>query len=50
MTIDLEKGMITVLECGETYRCDRLGDQAMKILDAGGIKPLMKKRFLTKIQ
>ena len=50
MTIDLEKGMITVLESGQTYRCDRLGDQAMKILDAGGIKPLMKKRFLTKIQ
>lgn len=50
MTIDLEKGMITVLESGQIYRCDRLGDQAMKILDAGGIKPLMKKRFLTKIQ
>jgi hypothetical protein len=25
--------------------CDQLGDQALKILEAGGIKPMMRKRF-----
>ena len=29
----------TVLETGEVLPCEQLGDQAMKILEAGGIKP-----------
>lgn len=45
LTLDLEEGTITVRETGEVYPCDRLGDQAMQILRAGGIKPLMRKRF-----
>lgn len=45
LTLDLEKGTVTVNETGESYACDRLGDQAMKILEAGGIKPMMRKRF-----
>lgn len=45
VTIDMEKGTVLVPETGKTYPCDRLGDQAMKILEAGGIKPLMRARF-----
>ena len=45
LTLDLAKGTVTVVETGEVYPCDQLGDQAMKILEAGGIKPLMRKRF-----
>ena len=45
LTLDLEEGTVTVNETGETYPCDRLGDQAMMILEAGGIKPMMRKRF-----
>jgi 3-isopropylmalate/(R)-2-methylmalate dehydratase small subunit len=45
LTLDLAKGTVTVAETGEVYPCDQLGDQAMKILEAGGIKPLMRKRF-----
>ncbi|WP_432630645.1 3-isopropylmalate dehydratase small subunit [Brotaphodocola sp.] len=45
LTLDIEKGLITVEETKESYPCDKLGDQAMKILEAGGIKPLMRKRF-----
>lgn len=45
LTLDLEKGIVTVNETGEAYPCDRLGDQATKILEAGGIKPMMRKRF-----
>ena len=39
------KGVVTVQETGESYPCEALGEQAMKILAAGGIKPLMRARF-----
>ena len=45
LTLDLEKYQVTVQETGETYPCEKLGPQAMKILEAGGIKPLMRARF-----
>ena len=45
VTVDLEAGTVTVCETGEVLPCERLGDQAMKILEAGGIKPLMRARF-----
>ena len=45
MTLDIQSGTVTVKETGEVYPCDKLGEQAMKILDAGGIKALMRKRF-----
>ena len=45
LTIDFEAGVIRVNETGDTYVFAPLGDQAMMILEAGGIKPLMRKRF-----
>ena len=45
LTLDLEQGTVTVCETGESYPCEQLGEQAMKILEAGGIKPLMRARF-----
>ena len=45
LTLDLEAGTVTVQETGEVLPCEKLGDQAMKILEAGGIKPLMRARF-----
>jgi len=45
LTLDLDKGLVTVQETGETYPCEQLGNQAMKILEAGGIKPMMRARF-----
>ena len=42
LTLDIEKGTVTVAETGAVYACERLGEQAMKILEAGGIKPLMR--------
>lgn len=45
LTLDLEKYQVTVQGTGETYPCEKLGDQALKILEAGGIKPLMRQRF-----
>lgn len=45
LTLDLEAGTVTIGDTGEVLPCEKLGDQAMRILEAGGIKPLMRKRF-----
>ena len=45
LTLDLQKGTVTIHETGEVLPCEQLGDQAMKILEAGGIKPMMRARF-----
>ena len=45
LTLDLKQGTVTICETGESYPCEQLGEQAMKILEAGGIKPLMRSRF-----
>ena len=45
LTVDLEAGTATVRETGEVLSCQPLGDQAMTILEAGGIKPLMRARM-----
>lgn len=47
LLLDMETGTITIRETKETLCCDQLGEQAMKILSAGGIKPMMRARFLT---
>ena len=45
LTLDLEKGIVRIEDTGEELKCETLGEQAMKILEAGGIKPLMRARF-----
>ncbi|MEG1989167.1 MAG: 3-isopropylmalate dehydratase small subunit [Oscillibacter sp.] len=45
VTLDLSAGTVTVAETGQVLPCEQLGEQAMKILEAGGIKPLMRQRF-----
>ncbi len=45
LTVDLEQGTVTVSETGEVLPCEQLGEQAMRILEAGGIKPMMRARF-----
>lgn len=45
VALDLKEGTAAILETGEVLPCDRLGQQQWMILEAGGIKPLMRKRF-----
>lgn len=45
VTLDLEAGIVTVKESGEALPCEKLADQAWAILEAGGIKPMMRRRF-----
>ena len=44
VTLDLDAGTVTVARTGEVLPCDQLGAQAQMILEAGGIKPMMRKR------
>ncbi|MGF6907068.1 3-isopropylmalate dehydratase [Fusobacterium sp. PH5-44] len=43
--IDIIKGTVLVKETEKIYKCDKIGEQALKILEAGGIKPLMSSQF-----
>lgn len=45
VTLDLDKGTAAVAETGEVLICEKLGEQAQRILAAGGIKTLMRARF-----
>ena len=43
--LDILSGKVTIQETGEILQAEALGDKAMEILSAGGIKPMMRKRF-----
>ena len=45
VTLDILAGTVTIEETGEILQAEALGDKAMEILSAGGIKPLMRARF-----
>ena len=45
ITVDILSGTAVVQESGEPLQCEALGEQAMNILKAGGIKPLMRQRY-----
>jgi len=44
--LDLEKGILKNLRTGKSLPCDRFSEKTMEILEAGGIKPLMRKKHL----
>lgn len=46
--LDLEAGTVTLLKTGEVLAAQPLGDKALEILSAGGIKPLMRKKLQSK--
>lgn len=45
LTADIANGTVTVQETGETLSCEKIGDHAMSILSAGGIKPLFRAKY-----
>ena len=45
ITLDILSGQVTIEETGEVLQAEALGDKAMEILSAGGIKPMMRARF-----
>lgn len=45
IAVDLEAGTVTIRETGEVLQGEKIGDYAMSILEAGGIKPLFRERY-----
>lgn len=45
ITIDVIKGLITIEHSNIALRSEIIGEQALRILEAGGIKPLMKNKL-----
>ena len=43
--LDMAAGTVTIEETGEVLPAQALGDKALEILQAGGIKPMMRARF-----
>ena len=43
--LDILKGTVTIQETGEILQAEALGDKAMEILSAGGIKPMMRAKY-----
>lgn len=43
--LDMAAGTVTIAETGEVLQAEALGDKAMEILEAGGIKPMMRRQF-----
>lgn len=48
LRLDMNAGTVTIEETGEILPAEALGEKAMEILSAGGIKPMMRARFATK--
>lgn len=44
ITVDILEGTITIHSTGETLKGEKIGEYAMSILEAGGIKPLFRNR------
>lgn len=44
LAVDLDAGLVTILPSGERFSVEKLGEKAMEILQAGGIKNLMRAR------
>lgn len=45
LEVNLQAGTVLNKDTGETYPCDKIGDHAMSILAAGGIKPLFRAKY-----
>jgi 3-isopropylmalate/(R)-2-methylmalate dehydratase small subunit len=44
LNIDMANGVVKIVETGVSLKCDKLGEQPLRILAAGGIKPMMRRR------
>lgn len=45
LKLDIREGTVRIEETGEVLVCEKIGDHAIEILEAGGIKPLFRKRL-----
>ena len=45
LTVDMDAGTVTIQETGEVIPSEKLGDHVLKIIEAGGIKPLFRAKI-----
>ena len=45
LEVDLQNGIVRIPGTNQVFQAEKLGEHALGILDAGGIKPLMRKRM-----
>jgi 3-isopropylmalate/(R)-2-methylmalate dehydratase small subunit len=45
VTVDIIAGKITIARTGEVLSCPPMGEHAMSILSAGGVKTLFRERL-----
>ncbi len=46
--VDIVEGKVKILKTGEILQADKIGEYAMSILEAGGIKPLFRQKMKNK--
>jgi len=44
LEVDIQKGIVKIVETGAIVECEKIGEHATKILEAGGIKPLFREK------
>lgn len=44
--VDIVEGTVKILKTGEILQADKIGEYAMNILEAGGIKPLFRAKMM----
>lgn len=44
--VDIVEGTVKILKTGELLQADKIGEYAMNILEAGGIKPLFRAKMM----
>lgn len=45
LEVNLKEGVVKNLDTGESMQCDKIGDHAMSILEAGGVKPMFRAKY-----
>lgn len=45
LSIDMEEGIVTILETGEVIPGEKLGSHILQIISAGGVKPLFRSKY-----
>jgi 3-isopropylmalate/(R)-2-methylmalate dehydratase small subunit len=45
LRINVETGLVTIVDTGETIPSEKLGEHVLQIINAGGIKPLFRAKY-----
>lgn len=45
LSIDMEEGIVTIIDTGEVIPGEKLGSHILQIINAGGIKPLFRSKY-----